>query len=173
MYEYRLAGAQGPRRITLELNGNPTYEALSYVCNEGSTSQAPIFSTASIKDEFQHMLLVSSSKKVNPICPTGNLSMFSYQSLVAKGRLGGNTRALVHMLSSGSLSETSKCMHSSRPHCDVCCMRGQDAQRTTAQALLGEITLYSTKTSDNESTEDFHQYSKLLSITKSVGFKVT
>jgi hypothetical protein len=52
-------------------------------------------------------------------------------------------------------------------------LRGQDAQRTaTAQALLGGITLYLTKASDNESTEDFRQYSKPSSITKSVDFKV-
>jgi hypothetical protein len=80
MYEYRLPRAQGPRRVTLELNGNPTYKALSYACNEGSTSQAPIFSTTSIKGEFQQMLLIS-SKKTNPICPIRNLSTFSYESL--------------------------------------------------------------------------------------------
>jgi hypothetical protein len=33
--------------------------------------------------------------------------------------------------------------------------------------------LYLIEASDNESTEDFRQYSKPLSITKSVGFKVT
>jgi hypothetical protein len=53
-------------------------------------------------------------------------------------------------------------------------LRGQDAHGTaTAQALLGGITLYLTKASDNESTEDFRQYSKPSSITKSVDFKVT
>ena len=83
MYEYRLPRAQGPRPVTLELNGNPTYKALSY---DGSTSQAPIFSTASIKDEFQYMLLIS--KKINPICPIGNLSTSSYQFLIAKRRPG-------------------------------------------------------------------------------------
>jgi len=157
MYEYRLPRAQGPRPVTLELNGNPTYKALSY---DGSTSQAPIFSTASIKDEFQYMLLIS--KKINPICPIGNLSTSSYQFLIAKRSQGtilepstphiGRevalvvwTAALVYIYARISqIAEihtsfyTTQSPHSSSVHMLSREISKQDAQRTTiAQALLG------------------------------------
>lgn len=42
-----------------------------------------------------------------------------------------------------------------------------------AQTLLGTVTLYLTKASDTESTENFHQHRKPLSVAKSADLKVT